>query len=153
VASAPTAGSYLLCSIGTRACALPLTHVRETMRPLPVAPLDGVPAFVLGVAIIRGAATPVIDAARLCAAEVEGPCTRFVSLKLGVRSVALAVERVIGVRDLPQDARLVPLLQHTASGALTALTTLDQQLLLVLETARLVPDSVWRSVRALEQSV
>lgn len=123
------------------------------MRPLPVATLNDVPSFVLGVAIIRGSATPVIDARLLCAAESSTPCTRFVTLKLAERSVALAVETVIGVRTLPQDTTLEPLLKHGAGGALAALTILDQQLLWVLEATRLVPDTVWHSLSAREQSV
>lgn len=41
------------------------------MRPLPVAAVAGAPDFVAGVAIIRGDAVPVVDAARLLTGEGE----------------------------------------------------------------------------------
>jgi purine-binding chemotaxis protein CheW len=57
--------STLLCRVRERLCALPLAHVVETMRPLPIEPLGGMPGFVQGIAIIRGAPVPVVDAGAL----------------------------------------------------------------------------------------
>jgi hypothetical protein len=34
----------LLCVVGGRSCALPLTHVTENMRALPIEPFAGAPA-------------------------------------------------------------------------------------------------------------
>ena len=53
----------LLFHVGASVCALRLEDVGETMRPLPVSPLPETAAFVLGLAIVRGAPTPVIDLA------------------------------------------------------------------------------------------
>src|ERR1700687_6285724 len=92
---------FLLCRIGARIGALAVRDVRETMRPLPVEPLPGVPTFVLGFAVVRGFPIPVIDAERLLSSSasstsLSSPCAaRFVSLKLGERSVAVAVEAVL----------------------------------------------------------
>ena len=41
--------------------ALPLEHVVETMRPLPVEPLGDAPRFILGLSIVRGEPIPVVD--------------------------------------------------------------------------------------------
>src|SRR5215468_8425951 len=78
---------------GARMLALPIESVVETMRPLPVEPLAGAPSFVLGLAVIRGAAIPVVDVA----GETPG---RFVTLRLGARRIALAVEAVLGLAAL-----------------------------------------------------
>ena len=51
----------LVVMVGARACAIPLDHVAETMRPLPIEPVAGTPGFVRGVSVIRGAPTPVVD--------------------------------------------------------------------------------------------
>jgi purine-binding chemotaxis protein CheW len=51
----------LIIQLQGRICAVPLTHVIETMRPLPIQQLAGVPSFIKGVAIVRGIATPVVD--------------------------------------------------------------------------------------------
>ena len=51
----------LVVMVGSRACAFPLHHVAETMRPLPIKPVAGTPGFVCGVSVIRGTPTPVVD--------------------------------------------------------------------------------------------
>ena len=55
----------LMCRSGAYALALPIGDVIETMRPLPIQPVLGVPSYVAGVSLIRGAAVPVVDIARL----------------------------------------------------------------------------------------
>jgi purine-binding chemotaxis protein CheW len=142
-------GAYLICRIGVRRCAVPVSHVAETMRPLPVEPLADMPAFVLGVAIIRGGAVPVLDAGRLVGAPCQN-ATRFVTIKVAGRVAALAVDSVLDVRPLPPDAvAAVPALLGEASAALVAAVgALDAELLLVLQAARLVPEAVWSSVQA-----
>jgi purine-binding chemotaxis protein CheW len=123
-------------------CALPLEHVIETMRPLPLEALGSAPTFVRGVAVIRGTPVPVVDVgALLGTAEGERPA-RFVTLSIHGRLIALAVEGVVGVRTLPADVlgALPPLLRGVGSDAVAALGTLDSALLLTLRAARLVPD-------------
>ena len=147
----------LVMRVGSRAYAVPIAHVVETMRPLDIEPMAGAPPSVAGVAIIRGAATPVIDLATLVGLP---PCTtapkatrassetrsvgRFVTLRLAGRTVALAVESVVGVREL-SDAQLgtaPPLLQDALAGIVDGLGTLDAELLFVLRAARLVADDL-----------
>jgi chemotaxis signal transduction protein len=50
----------LVVMVGTRACAIPLHHVAETLRPLPIQSVAGMPNFVRGVSVIRGTPTPVV---------------------------------------------------------------------------------------------
>jgi purine-binding chemotaxis protein CheW len=118
------------------------------MRPLPIEPLAPAPAFVLGVSIIRGAATPVVDIALLLGSLASVPPQRLVTLKIGARRVALAVEGVIGVHALPAAAldEVPALLSGAANETVSAISTLDAQLLLVLQSARLVPESVWATI-------
>jgi purine-binding chemotaxis protein CheW len=133
---------YLLCRSQSRLCALPLHHVRETMRALPRDQLPDMPPFLLGVSVIRGQPVPVLDLARLTGADGAAPGTRYVTLDLAGRQVALAVDEVIGVRDLAPEALegVPPLLD---AGMLSALATRDCALLLVLQTTRLIPDALW----------
>lgn len=137
----------MLCRTQTRILALPLAHVGETMRPLPVEPLAGTPPFVTGISVIRGAPVPVVDAASLLGGG-DSQARRLVTLTIGDRRVALAVDEVLGVRALaPEFLReLPPLLRDAASGVLEAIGTLDAELLLVLRGVRLVPESVYAGV-------
>jgi purine-binding chemotaxis protein CheW len=148
---------FLLCRIGSRIGALALKDVRETMRPLPIEPLTGMPSFVLGVAIVRGFPAPVVDAGRLLnpfaspsTPIIASSSARFVSLKLGERTAALAVDAVLDVRPLAAGilANVPPLLREAGAEQMAAIGALDTQLLLVLEAARLVPESVWSAMKA-----
>lgn len=139
--------SYLICRSNPRLCALPLEHVVETMRALPIEPLPDMPPFLLGVTIIRGMVMPVVNVARLLGA-LDIPPARYVTVRLGKRQVALAFESVTGIRELAAESakEIPPLLRELDASAVAAITTLDAELLLVLQDARLVPESVWDAI-------
>lgn len=142
----------LWCRVGTLLCALPLDHVAETMRPIAIQPVSGVPAFVLGVAIIRGAPVPVVDAGRLLGGEPVQPA-RFVTLKVGPhRHVALVVEQVLNVKPLHQASldKLPPLLHFAKTDAVSKMGALDSELLMVLEAAHVVPEELWSQLEAVQ---
>ena len=146
---------FLLCRIGSIFGALALRDVREIMRRLPIEALAGMPPFVLGLAVIRGSPTPVIDAARLLGPSAApflpntSPASgRFVSLKLGERTAALAVDTVLVVGSMSAGtlADMPPLLGETATELVSAIGALDSKLLIVLKAARLVPNSIWGAI-------
>jgi chemotaxis signal transduction protein len=148
-------GSALVFSSGKRIGALALEHVRETMRPLPVEPVDSPLGFVEGIAIVRGEAVPVVNAEALLYAHSvseqaasrapvnRSPVGRFIRLRIAERSVALAVSEVLGVfsRAALDIAALPPLFE--GSQAVGAVGRFDGRLLSVLEAASLVPDDAW----------
>jgi len=144
--AAPILGArdFLVARAAGRLCAFDIAHVVETMRPLPVEPMPGAPAFVAGVSLIRGTPTPVVDLAAWMGLPSTPPM-RFVSVVTGARHVALAVTAVAGVRTLdPEQLQVVPpLLREAASEHVQLLGTLDADLLLVLSAARLLPDEAW----------
>lgn len=126
----------LVCHIGDRQCAIPLDVVIETMRPLPMEPLAGAVEGVLGVAIIRGIATPVLDLAALFGER--STAQRLVAVRTGDRVAALAVDHVVGVAELDhqQLQALPPLLGDARTGCVEAIGAADSQLLIVLRAAR-----------------
>lgn len=137
----------LACRVGSKVCALGLERVVETMRPLPAEPLARMPEFVSGVALIRGRPTPVIDARKLLGSPSEDRPERYVSFRIGdaTRVAALAVDSVLGVRTIDAAAldELPSLFGAGPSEAVALLGTLDAELLLVLEHARLLPETTW----------
>jgi len=144
------AAPYVVCRSSTCLCACPVASVVETMRPLPIEPLAAAPAFVLGVSVIRGVPVPVVDTARLLGAVPTASPQRVVTLKVGARRVGLAVDSVIGMRliaaavldDIP------PLLRESRDEVVSAISTLDSELLLVLQGARIVPAALWSAMDA-----
>lgn len=138
----------LLVRAGRQLCALPLEHVAETMRRLEVRAIARVPPFVLGVAVIRGVPVPVVDALSVVAGgEPSAHVTRLVTLKAGDRLVALAVDQVIGVTRT-DPSKLSPLLTGACHDVVSALGTLDTELLAVLRTGTLVPEDAWTMIEA-----
>jgi purine-binding chemotaxis protein CheW len=139
----------LVCRVGAKLCGLPLSAVIETCRPLPTEPLSGTPPFVLGLALLRARPTLVLDAHRLLDSGSGTPPTRYVSLRVGdtARRVALAVDAVVGVRDVAEsELEPLPDLLSNDGDARSTLGSLDQRLLVVLESARLVPDTLWQQL-------
>jgi purine-binding chemotaxis protein CheW len=140
----PQADLSLICRVGERLCALPLGHVVETMRPLPVEAIAGAPHFVLGLAVIRGVPVPVVDTAELLGAPATS-VNRFVTVTVGERWVALAVSSVLGVREVATGSlhELPPLLHEASADVVAAIGRLDAELLLVLNATRLLPADAW----------
>ena len=141
----------LVVRAGALACGIPLLHVAETMRPLPIEPVAGAPGFLRGLALIRGAPTPVVDlGALLSRGEVSATYGRFVTVKVGERRVALGVDEVIGSRSLDASALgdLPPILRDIAGDLIEWIGSRDTQLLVVLRAARILPDELWKLVAA-----
>jgi purine-binding chemotaxis protein CheW len=132
--------TVLLCRVGDLVCAIPIARVTEVMRGLAVDPFSGMPAFVLGLAIIRGAAVPVVDAGGLLGAANSGGAY-FVTIDIAGRPIALAIDEIVGVRRIAEAtlAPLPPLLSNIADDAVAAVRARDGELLLMLDSARLVP--------------
>lgn len=118
------------------------------MRPLSIEPLAAMPPFVLGLSIVRGHAIPVVDACNLLGSAEAAAPTRFVTLKVEERRVALAVDEVVGIRDVgaERSADLPPLLQEAGADVVSAVGTLDSTLLLLLRGARMIPPAVWTAL-------
>ena len=138
----------LVVGLQNSVCAVPLALVIETMRPLPVEPVFGLPSFVQGISIIRGIPTPVVDLGAVLGTHSD-LVERFVTVRVADKQVALSVNTVIGVRDL--DASLTnqglpPLLQRASKDVVAMIGTLDKQVLMVLEEAWELPDEVWQAL-------
>jgi purine-binding chemotaxis protein CheW len=152
--------SLILLRSRGRTCALPAEHVVETMRPLAYDAMPGAPPCVLGVAVIRGEPTVVVDVGVVLDTEATPgaalgePSARFVTVKAGARTVALLVDAVLGLRPEPRATvgALPPMLRGARGDVVARIATLDAELLFVLECARLVPDVAPRLAVAAERS-
>jgi purine-binding chemotaxis protein CheW len=145
----------LVCQIGKRICALPADRVGETMRPLLLTPIPEAPRHVLGMAVVRGEPLPVLDLRLLLGDASEATATvkgsaafkanRFITVKSQSghgdhASVVLAVDQVEGVRRLPKSAlhRMPTMLQGDLPQLVSAVSPQDTELMLILDSVRLV---------------
>jgi purine-binding chemotaxis protein CheW len=130
--------TVLVFTVSDISCALPAEHVVETMRMLPIVPVDNMPAFTRGVALIRGASVPVIDLALLLGRPAAAP-SRLITVQAGGRTAALAVDDVRGLSRLDRERfeERPSVLSEGATPFVRALAATDQALHLVLDAARL----------------
>ncbi|GGC79396.1 chemotaxis protein CheW [Undibacterium terreum] len=144
--------SFLICRDDSRLYAFALPDVVETMRPLSTQALQGMPSFLLGISLIRGVMLPVIQLSRLFGLSLaeqplpaDAPPARYVTLRLGQRQLAVAVQEVLGVRPIDDThlALMPALLQEVAAETISAISVLDTELLLVLRAAHLLPEALW----------
>lgn len=152
----PGAGvDALVVAAGTHTCAISLRYVTETMRPLPCDAVAGAPRFVRGLSVIRGMPVPVVDLPVLLDAGERGRTDgRFVTVDLEDRTVALRVDRVLGIwaLDPARFDRLPPLLSKGDADAIEAIGVCDERLLVVLRAARILPDDLWPTLQRVEGS-
>jgi purine-binding chemotaxis protein CheW len=118
--------------------------VIETMRPLPIEEVGRRHHGVLGLTRARGEAVPVVDVAAFFGSSQSTDDVRrrrFVTIRVAQRTVALAVDEVIGVRDVQVNAweALPSLVAASLDGVVRAMTTADAELVLALDAARMLP--------------
>lgn len=134
--------NVLLFNVGDKVCGLPLRAVREVMRPRALERNHSLPKCVLGTCLIRQQPTPVIDVAALMGSSAQAP-KRLVTVSVGERQVALAVDAVIGTTRIDAQRFLdtTPLVCGD-QGVISALTVLDSTLVYLMNSARLLPDDM-----------
>ena len=140
----------LVFRAGQLLCALRLDEVIETMRPMETLPLAGTPSFVLGISVLRGVPTPVIDVCRLLGG---GPCDepqRYVTVRTERGAIAMATGPVLGIRAIDaSEAGGHPALLGGASSRLVAgVGTVGAEPLMLLQSMRTLPDEVWEAAAA-----
>jgi purine-binding chemotaxis protein CheW len=91
--------------------------------------------------MIRGTTVAVVDLGILLGSQASATQdARLITLRVGPRIVGLAVHSVIGVRELDRAAlgEVPPLLAQAQPEVLTAVGSLDRELLLVLDGSRIL---------------
>ena len=106
---------------------------------------------------MRGTPVPVVDAG-LLVGQASTQSGRLISLKVGDRRIALAVDAVLGIRRFDTDTfrQLPPLLRDVAGETLAAVGARDAELMFTLRAARIVPGDLQESdveVRIVPESV
>lgn len=90
-----------LCAVaaGDEEYLVDLRRVREIVAPVEVTPVPRAPAFIEGVAHVRGSVVPVIDLRKRLgvAPAAEGRRVRFLLLQIGRHRLALVVDAVVEV--------------------------------------------------------
>ncbi|MFZ1990435.1 MAG: chemotaxis protein CheW [Alphaproteobacteria bacterium] len=136
---------WLMFRTAGHVAALPISHVVETLRALPIESVSGAPPHVIGLSIIRGAPTAIVDTALLFGREPTKH-QRTVVVRVGERTIGLAAEEILGARAIGSEAleRLPSLFGNVES--VSAVTIRDEMLVFVLEAARIISDELLASL-------
>lgn len=149
----------LAAKIGNKICAINALEVQEVFRPLPIEEFSSFPSFVLGLSIIRGIQTPVVRLSLIIEGDknisYKGNKKIWILIKNVEKRIAIEVDSIVGIFELPYESfQSVPtLLEHAYSDSITACGILDNQLLLLLQTTRFIPEDVWEKITPLANSL
>ncbi len=144
---------YVVALIGSRVCAFRIGEVSLAMRTPVTTALPATPPFVLGVAVVRGSLTVILDGHRLLG-ENDEPGQRMLVLTSGGRNFGLTVDSISGVAEIEEsdpEKELVPLMPHITSEWIERLVKVDASFAAVLAAGRIVPEAVWESLRSAGQ--
>ena len=127
--------------VGGVTYALPIQHIREIIRPLPMQVLPHASETVIGVIDHRGDVVPIVDLRLRFRAKGSAPAshTRWVIANWQGRLIGLAVDRVIEVFALNEaEARPVPDLgQGQDTHGITAAYSHAGRLVFTLDVQRI----------------
>jgi len=144
----------VIFGLGTDRFAVDVGQVREVLRTPALTRLPGAPEYVRGVANLRGEVVPVIDL-RVKLGEPEGDHedTRVVVCELDGEAIGIEVDDVQEVATLDPD-QIHPAPRQWAERshqALTGIARLDEQLILIVDLARLLKSDLELSLQALRE--
>src|SRR6058998_1519266 len=97
--------SLVVFRVGSQRCAIPVSAAERVLPMVAVAPLPDAPPIALGAVNVEGRLLAVLDLQRrlgLPAREL-GPSAQLLVVTTSRRTVALPVDEVLGVTELPAD--------------------------------------------------
>ncbi|MDD5558917.1 chemotaxis protein CheW [Candidatus Methylomirabilis sp.] len=133
--------------------ALPLHDVERVLPMVAVSPLPQAPAVVLGVMNLHGQVIPVLDLRRHFGLPIRdyGLTARLLVIRTSRRILTLAVDEVLGVREIAQETITRPDALLSGIGHVAGIVTLADGLLFIHDVeACLSLDEEQRLTTALE---
>jgi chemotaxis signal transduction protein len=118
---------HVRVTVASEAHALPVEDVLEVAEVGEITPLPGASAAIVGVWNMRGQVVPVVDLAAVLGLRGAHSPERLVIVEHAQLTAALAVDRIVGVEDLPD----VP--EEIDSPHLARATLFDGELVGVLD--------------------
>lgn len=100
--------AFVLFTVSSQTFALPAAEVAQVLRMAAPTPVPGAPAWLRGVLNVHGELVPVVDASRRLGNPPRPmrPERQLLVVAGGDRRVALEVDEVLEIRELPDGALL-----------------------------------------------
>ncbi len=129
--------------LGEQLHALPIECVQEIQQIVEFTPVPGGSTALVGMIDLRGSVVPAIDLRALLGMSMRDYSldTPMIFFRTHGRLVALLVDEVDDVVDLPDSCMQPPSNLYDLADRMIGICKLDQGLVIVLDPNRLVPDA------------
>ncbi|NKN33190.1 chemotaxis protein CheW [Marichromatium bheemlicum] len=150
--SVGTSSSFVTFSLAEETYAIDVLQVQEVLKITEIAPVPGVPDYILGIINLRGDVVTVIDARRRMGLPPRTPddASRIVIIDIDNQNVGILVDAVAEVVQI--DANSVdpaPAVGNDQSSRfILGVTSTEDGLTILISLEKLLSDDEWELVRS-----
>ncbi|WP_017942254.1 MULTISPECIES: chemotaxis protein CheW [unclassified Thioalkalivibrio] len=152
MAKADTA-PYVTFSLADETYAIDVLQVQEVLKVTEIAPVPGVPDYILGIINLRGNVVTVIDARRRMGLEdrESDEASRIVIIDVDNQNVGILVDSVSEVvRISPDSVEPAPEVGNDDSSRfIQGVTSTEEGLTILVDLNKLLSDEEWAQLREL----
>lgn len=145
--------AYVTFSLADETYAIDVLQVQEVLKMTDIAPVPGVPAYILGIINLRGDVVTVIDARRRMSLPYREPddASRIVIIDVGHQNVGILVDAVAEVVQIsPGSVDPAPAVGNDqTSRFILGVTSTDEGLTILIDLNKLLSDEEWAAMRAI----
>ncbi|WP_295399227.1 chemotaxis protein CheW [uncultured Thiocystis sp.] len=146
-----TSSSYVTFSLEDETYAIDVLQVQEVLKLTEIAPVPGVPDYILGIINLRGDVVTVIDARRrmLLPERVPDDASRIVIIDVDNQNVGILVDSVAEVVRIPPDAvDPAPAVGNDqTSRFILGVSSTEEGLTILIDLNKLLSDDEWAAIR------
>lgn len=143
--------AYVTFSLADETYAIDVLQVQEVLKLTEIAPVPGVPDYILGIINLRGSVVTVIDARRRMLLPDRAPdeASRIVIIDVDNQNVGILVDSVAEVVQIPPDAvDPAPAVGNDQTNRfILGVSSTEEGLTIVIDLNKLLSDDEWAAVR------
>jgi len=147
-----TSSSYVTFSLADETYAIDVLQVQEVLKLTEIAPVPGVPDYILGIINLRGDVVTVIDARRRMGLPERKPddSSRIVIIDIDNQNVGIMVDAVAEVVHIaPESVDPAPAVGNDQSSRfILGVTSSNEGLTILISLEKLLSDDEWDLVRS-----
>ncbi|GAB0149128.1 chemotaxis protein CheW [Marichromatium gracile] len=150
--TAGTSSSFVTFSLAEETYAIDVLQVQEVLKITEIAPVPGVPDYILGIINLRGDVVTVIDARRRMGLPPRAPdeASRIVIIDIDNQNVGILVDAVAEVVQIDADSvDPAPAVGNDQSSRfILGVTSTEEGLTILISLEKLLSDDEWELVRS-----
>lgn len=145
--------AYVTFSLADETYAIDVLQVQEVLKMTDIAPVPGVPDYILGIINLRGDVVTVIDARRRMSLPFREPddASRIVIIDVGHQNVGILVDAVAEVVQIsPSSVDPAPAVGNDqTSRFILGVSSTEDGLTILIDLNKLLSEEEWAAIRDL----